>query len=176
MIGVYSAFIGVRCQLFADCIACHTLDGVSGMSICPMPSGLSASITALATAGIDPVQPDSPTPFTPERAHLARRRMLVALDAAQQPRARHEVVHEAAGQELAGLAVVDWMCSPSTWPDALHDAAVDLAFDDGVVDHHAAVVHRAVGGDLRRAGRGIDLDFDDVAAVRDRSSRTCLRP
>src|SRR5688572_14374748 len=46
-------------------IAPHSLAGVSGISRVFTPSGRSASSTAPASAGIEAVQPDSPTPFTP---------------------------------------------------------------------------------------------------------------
>src|SRR5207244_3904189 len=37
----------------------------TGMSMCVMPSGDSASTIALTTAGVDPIVPASPTPLTP---------------------------------------------------------------------------------------------------------------
>ena len=45
------------------CMAAHTRDGVSGMSACRMPYGLSASTTALTTAGGEPTVADSPRPW-----------------------------------------------------------------------------------------------------------------
>ncbi len=46
-------------------IAFQTLNGVYGVSSAWMPSGPSASMTALAMVGIAPVVPASPAPFTP---------------------------------------------------------------------------------------------------------------
>src|SRR5207247_658426 len=46
-------------------IARQIRSGVSGMSRCRMPSGESASITALAIAGVAPMVPASPTPLIP---------------------------------------------------------------------------------------------------------------
>ena len=46
-------------------MASHTRDGVSGMSACRTPNGLSASTTALTTAGGEPTVADSPTPLAP---------------------------------------------------------------------------------------------------------------
>src|ERR1051326_1035282 len=43
----------------------HTASGLSGMSICFTPKGDSASTTALTIAGVAPIVPASPTPFTP---------------------------------------------------------------------------------------------------------------
>lgn len=39
--------------------------GVSGMSRCRTPRWLSASITALCTAGVEPTVADSPIPLAP---------------------------------------------------------------------------------------------------------------
>lgn len=46
-------------------IAFHTRSGVHGMSRWRMPRWLSASTTALCTAGVEPIVPDSPMPFAP---------------------------------------------------------------------------------------------------------------
>ena len=54
-----------------------------------------------------------------------------------------------------------WLSPPS----AADHAAVELAFDDGVVDDYAAVVHRAVRHHFRFAGFFVHFDFADVAAV-----------
>ena len=53
-------------------------------------------------------------------------------------------------------------------PDALHDAAVDLSFDDHRIDHRADIVHRDVAQQLHHAGIRIDLDLGDVRAGRER--------
>ena len=50
---------------FVACIAAQSFSGLSGMSMCLMPSGESASITALTTAGVEPIVPASPMPLTP---------------------------------------------------------------------------------------------------------------
>ena len=46
-------------------IARQTRSGVNGRSRWRMPSGESASTTAFAIAGVAPIVPASPTPFTP---------------------------------------------------------------------------------------------------------------
>ena len=46
-------------------IACQTRIGVIGMSSSVTPSGLIASSTAAATAGVAAIVPASPMPFTP---------------------------------------------------------------------------------------------------------------
>ena len=46
-----------------------------------MPSGLSASMTALATAAVHAMQPASPTPLTPSGLTGRRRHGLVELEA-----------------------------------------------------------------------------------------------
>ena len=48
-----------------SCIARQTFSGVSGVSRCSTPKGRSASITALTTAGVEPMVAASPMPFTP---------------------------------------------------------------------------------------------------------------
>ena len=112
-----------------------------------MPSGRSASITALATAGSDPVQPDSPTPLTPSGLTLLGVGCSAPLMPRQQPGARHVVVHEAAGEQLPRVAIVNHFLAEHL-PRPLRDAAVELALDDGMIDHRADVVHR---GSMRRS-------------------------
>ncbi len=102
--------------------------------------------------------------FHAERIVDARQRRILHADFPHQPRARHAVVHEAAGEKLAGAAVVDHLLAENL-AGALRHRAVHLALDDGVVDDVAAVVHRVIGDDLGHAGVGVDLHFCDVAAV-----------
>src|SRR5262249_10008707 len=47
------------------CISRQIFSGLSGMSTWRTPNGSSASITALTMAGVAPIVPASPTPFTP---------------------------------------------------------------------------------------------------------------
>ena len=77
--------------------------------------------------------------------------------------ARHRVVHERAGEQLA-FVVVDRMLHQRL-ADALHHAAVELALDDHRIDDGAEIVDRRVSHHLDDAGFGIDLDLGDVAAV-----------
>src|SRR5689334_22933072 len=46
-------------------ISCQTFSGRTGMSMCFTPYGDNASTTAFTTAGVAPIVPASPTPFTP---------------------------------------------------------------------------------------------------------------
>ena len=46
-------------------IASHTRSGVAGMSMCRTPRCATASTTAFWTAGVAPMVPASPMPFTP---------------------------------------------------------------------------------------------------------------
>src|SRR6185436_7170673 len=88
--------------------------------------------------------------------------------------ARHAIVHQRAGEQLPGFRVVDHLL-PQRLARALRDAALDLALDDGAVDDAADVVD---AGDLRdrdRAGVRIDLNFDDLRAVRPGRRRGRLR-
>src|SRR5689334_21915679 len=90
--------------------------------------------------------------------------MLLTSNFWHKPRARHDVIHEGCGQWLPGFLIVDNQLAEHL-PGALHHTAVHLAFDDGVIDHFAYVVHRAVRHDLWRASFLIDLDFGDVTAI-----------
>ena len=52
-------------QPLAAWIACHTVSGVAGMSMCLMPNSDSASAIAFITEVSAPAQPASPHPLTP---------------------------------------------------------------------------------------------------------------
>ena len=54
---------------------------------------------------------------------------------------------------------------------ALHDAAVQLAVEQHVVQHAAAVVHRDVAQHLDLAGVAVDLDLGHVRAAGKRGRR-----
>ena len=79
--------------------------------------------------------------------------------------ARHRVIHVGAGDQLAGLAVVD-AAFEQRLTDPLRKPAVHLAFDDHGIDDIAEVVHRGKTCDRRRTRFGVDLDFADMAAGR----------
>src|SRR5207249_4202810 len=78
--------------------------------------------------------------------------------------ARHRVVHERPGQQLAAVAVIDDLFAHCL-ADTLDDAAMDLAVHDHRVDRPSDIVDRAVAHDLDGTGVGIDLDLADVAAI-----------
>ena len=78
--------------------------GVAGMSICVTPSTDSASMIALIIAGGLPTEPASPAPFTPSGLDGAGHFQQIDLDVRKIVGARQCVVHEAAGQQLAGAA------------------------------------------------------------------------
>ncbi len=129
------------------------------------PSGVSASISALITVGGAPMVPDSPMPLTPSGLVLHGTSSSVALDVRHRVGARHAVVHEAAGQQLPGLAVVDLVLDQRL-ADALHHAAVDLAAHDHRIEHAAEIVDHEVAVDHDLAGLRIDLELADMRAVR----------
>ena len=89
----------------------------------------------------------------------------VDLERRQVVGARHGVVHERAGHELAVL-VVD-RAFEQRLADALRDAAMHLALDDHRIDDDAEIVDRGPADDLGVAGLRIDLDLADVAAGRE---------
>jgi len=51
----------------AVCIARQTRSGLHGIVMSLTPSGRSASMIALTTAGVEAIVPASPTPLTPSR-------------------------------------------------------------------------------------------------------------
>ena len=65
---------------------------------------------------------------------------------------------------MARLTIVDHVFAEHL-AGALHDATMQLAFDDGVMNDFAAIVDRAVGRNRGHAGFRIHLDFNDVAAI-----------
>ena len=111
---------------FAICSACQMRSGVAGMSSC-VPSG-SASRIALITAGGAAVVPASPVPFHAERIGPAGNGMMRDRHWRHQIRARHGVVHERAGHELAA-GIVDRVLGERL-AETLRDAAMDLRLDD----------------------------------------------
>ena len=80
--------------------------------------------------------------------------------------ARHGVVHEGAGQQLAGLFVIDAVLQQRL-ADALHQPAMHLAFDNHRVDDVAEVVHRREAVHLDSARGRVDLDLADISAGRE---------
>src|SRR5678809_1442985 len=104
-------------------------------------------------------------PLGAERVGRGRYRVIGYGEPPDQARARHRVVHEATGQELAGRVVHALL--EENVARALGDAALHLAFDDLVIDDGPDVVAGDVGDDLALAGLRIDLYLGDVAAVRE---------
>jgi Zn-dependent protease with chaperone function len=89
---------------------------------------------------------------------------VLALDGGQVVGARQRVVHQRAGQQLAGVVVRHVLEKSSA--HALGHPAVDLALDDDGVDHHAAIVGDHVAEQPHPARVGIDLDLRDVHGAR----------
>lgn len=92
--------IGLSPCFLASWVARHRRAGVAAMSKRRMPSGVSASLTALVTAGSAPTVPASPTPLMPSGSVLAGP---VAGDSEQQQilGARRAVIRGRAGEKLA---------------------------------------------------------------------------
>ena len=155
-------------------IARHTRSGVAGISIWRTPNSASASTSAFATAGIAPTQPASPAPLTPSGLVLVGTGLALTSTAREVVGARHGVVHERAGDELAVAVEVDVLLQDLA--DALRDAADDLALEQQRIDHGADVVDHAVFHDLDLAGLRIDLDLADVHAVREVLDVGACRP
>src|SRR3954471_2933190 len=98
-----------------------------------------------------------------ERVVGARGDVVADLEVRQVGRARHAVVHERSGGQLALGVVADLLVQRLA--DALGEAAVGLPVDDHRVDDRADVVGDRDLDDLGDAGLGVDLDLDQVAAA-----------
>ncbi len=101
-----------------------------------------------------------------ERVGGAGELVVVELDRAEIVGARQGIVHEAAGDQLAGRRVVDRVLEQRL-ADALRDAAMDLTRRHHRIEERAEIVDRHEALDLDLAGLAVDLDLADVAAVRE---------
>ena len=129
------------------------------------PSGFSASVTALTTAGEAAIVPASPTPLTPSRLTGDGRLGAVGLERRDLGRGGQRVVDERAGDQLAVLVVDDLLVQRLA--DAVGHAAVHLAVDQHRVDGRAAVVDRHPALDLDLAGLHVHVDHARVRAERE---------
>ena len=77
---------------------------------------------------------------------------------------RRAVVHQAAGDQLAGFFVVQQVFAQRL-ADALHRAAVKLAAHDHRIDDTADIVDRGIGQHLDVPGLRIHFHLGDVAAI-----------
>src|SRR5882762_1614533 len=102
--------------------------------------------------------------FYAERIAGRRNRTVVEPDLGHAVGPRHFVIHERAVEKLARGRVVDRMLTHDL-PDALRDAAVQLAVEQDVIDDPAAIVHRGVAQDFHDARLGVDLDLGHVRAT-----------
>ncbi len=87
---------------------------------------------------MEPIVPSSPMPFAPSGLSGRRRAGRVELDAREHRSARHRVVHERRGHQLAALVVADLFAHRLA--EALDDAAEALAVCEQRVDDVADVV------------------------------------
>src|SRR5215470_6254588 len=99
--------------------------------------------------------------------HLGRYLVRIHVEERHVVGARHGVVHERAGEELAGAGIVHEMLEEGL-AEALHDAAVDLPLDEERVDHPSHVVDHRVAHHAHRARGLIDLHLAHVAAIGER--------
>ena len=79
-------------------IAAHTRAGVSGLSMCTIPSGESASHTAFTRHAAEPIVPGLAAALHAERVDRRRRDRVVGLDARHLAGLGHRVVHHGAGE------------------------------------------------------------------------------
>src|SRR6478672_3239539 len=77
---------------------------------------------------------------------------------------RHGAVHEAGGDDLAGIAVI-YDLLQHCLPDALREAAMNLTLADQRIYHPPSVVHHRVSRDAGQSRLRINFDFADMATV-----------
>ena len=141
-----------------------------------MPSGRSASITAFATVGTRADCARLARALDAERIGRRRHRVVVQLDA---PRlivgARHGVVHERAGEELAARRRRR-TCSPSAWPMPCTMPPCSWPSSSVWLMTRPQSSTAGVAQHLDHAGLGIDLDLGDVRAAGKAHRRAACAP
>src|SRR5262245_45604565 len=100
----------------------------------------------------------------PERIGLAGHFLQFRLHVRHRVGARHAVVHEAAGEQLSGLAIVD-LVFQQRLAETLHDPAVNLAANDQRIENAAEVVDDEIAVDHHLAGFRVYLQLADMRAV-----------
>ena len=131
-------------------------------------------MTALCTAGVAPIVPDSPMPFAPSGVQGRGRLHLDRLERRELRGRREAVARERCGLRIARL--VEEHRLVERLRDAGRDAAVDLALGDERVDDGAGVVDRDVPQGDGRAGLRVDLHDRDVRAERERGYSALKSP
>ena len=89
-------------------------------------------------------------PFDPDRVVPATGTLRRHCDRRQVIRARHAVIHKRACEKLTTDWVINAMLAQRL-AGALHDAAMDLAFDDHRVKHDPDIVDCGVGDERKLA-------------------------
>ena len=136
------------------------------MSMWRTPRCETASITALCTAGVAPIVPDSPIPLAPSGLTGVGVSISTSSNDRQLGRGRHAVGHQVGVLRVAVLVVAQLL--EQRLGDPGGHAAVDLALGDQRVDDRAGVVDRDQALQVDRAGLGVDLDHRHVGAERER--------
>ena len=129
---------------FASRIARQMRSLVAGMSSSRTPSGSSACMMAIITAGIAPTRARLAGALGTQRIACGRHRIADDRDVAHVVGARHAVIHETRSQQLAGSRFVDHLLHQDL-ADALRDAAMDLPGERQRIDHRADVVDHEIG-------------------------------
>ena len=142
----------------------HSFSGLSAMSRCFTPEPTQRVDRRRDDARRRAERAGLADALGAERVHRRRRHGGVQLEARKIDGARHRVVHERAGHQLAVL-VVDGLLDHRL-ADALGQAAVDLSLDNQRVDEVAGIVHGDELEQPRLAGVLVDLEHRDVAAER----------
>ena len=86
-------------------MSCQTTSGLMGISMWRTPYGASASTIAATIAGVAPIVPASPTPFAPSGFTGDGVSVLIKLKVRDHHGFGQSVIHQRAGDELAGFVV-----------------------------------------------------------------------
>ena len=137
--------------------------GVIGISWTVVPSGSSASLTALNIVPGAAAVPDSPTPFAPSPETEVGVSTWASTMSGISPAHGHQIVDHRAIQELAVRVVEAVFVQHVAQP--LDDRAAQLLFREERVDQTSTVLDRPVTEDADLAGTAVDFDLRAVRAV-----------
>ena len=153
-------------HVVASRIARHTRSGESGRSMWRTPRCESASITALWTAGVEPIAADSPIPLAPSGFSGVGVSVCAISNGGSSEAAGIPYVASVPLMGLPRLVVDELLVQRLR--DALPESAVHLPVHEHRVQDAAAVVDRDVTDRPHVAGLRVDLHDRHVRAERER--------
>src|SRR6516162_6200510 len=103
-------------------------------------------------------------PFCAEGIVCARRAQRLGMQHWDIVSARHAIIHEGSGQELAGYLIVNAVFAERL-ADTLHESAMDLPVDDHRIDNGADVIDRDVVYKRNYTGFRVNFDLRDMCST-----------